>query len=179
MGGNASGVRAGGGSGGGIRLITNDISGSGLLRALGGTVGNPGGKGRIRVEASTYDLDDFGDPQFPIITVLGDVFPDPATGPILRATFVNNTSVPADPEATVRSADVVFTAEGTVTIEIEAENVPLDSIVKVRIVRAFGTSTQVLFSTALKGSFDLSTATVQDVTFVNGASEVQLSVVVE
>ncbi|MCH8152594.1 MAG: hypothetical protein IH830_09515 [Planctomycetes bacterium] len=165
---------AGGGSGGGIRLITNTISGSGMLRALGGTGGvNIGGDGRIRVEAKRNMLVDPGDPLF-TTGLPGSVFPD-ATGPTLRVTAVNGVPVPADPLATVVSPDVCFISAGLVTIDIEAQNVPVGLAVTVRIVDALGGFSQVVTSTPLAGTLVLSTATA-DATFIDGASEVQLSV---
>ncbi len=172
--GGEAGLSAGGsGSGGGIRLITNSISGSGVLRARGGTFGFNGGDGRIRVEAKRNMLVDAGDPLF-TTGLPGSVFPD-AMGPTLRVTAVNGVPVPADPLATVVSPDVCFISAGVVTIDIEAQNVPVGLAVTVLIVGAVNGTIQVATSTPLAGTLVLSTATA-DVTFSDGASEVQLSV---
>lgn len=177
-GGNASGVNAGGGSGGGIRLIANDtILGSGILRAPGGATGSPfeGGDGRIRVEATSDQLVDRGVPTastgFP-----GSVFPDTSV-PSLRVTAINGKPIPTDPLATVASPDVAFTAEGPVTIDIEAQNVPVGLTVKVRIVQALGAASFLIPSTPLvddgKGGL---TATAEFDFTPPGSFEVQLSV---
>lgn len=173
---------AGSGAGGGIRLIADGmISGQGLLRALGGTNGNAGGEGRIRVEATSISLVDPGDPPFNW-GLPGSVFPE-ATGPSLRVLSVTvapavDTLVPADPLATVLSGDVCFTSSGPVTLNIEAQNVPIGTTVTVRIVNARGLGGQVVTSTPLAGTLALSTATAE-VTFIDGAAEVQLSVSVQ
>ena len=147
------GISGGGsGSGGGIRLIANVVSGMGLLRAVGGTAGNDGGCGRIRVEApdpdNNIDLDDKGIPQFTTGEPPEFVFPPPnMPGPILRVKSLTVTpmiekSVPTDPLATVATDDVAFAAASgvAVTINIEALNFPEGEgmIVNVRIVQADG-----------------------------------------
>lgn len=165
----------GSGSGGGIRLVANQISGLGMLRALGGTPGaGLGGFGRIRVEATSDMLVDRGDPPF-TTSLPGLVFPE-ADAPSLRVTAINGKPVPVDPLATVVSEDVAFTTELPVTIEIEGQNVPLGLFVTVRIVQGLGGASSVILSdTPLEGTLELSTTTAQ-FTFPTGAWEVQLSV---
>ncbi len=142
-GGEAVGNLTGSGSGGGIRLIANQISGMGMLRALGGTQANNGGDGRIRVEAEPngIELDDTGMPLFTTDDMPGPVFPGAPDAPaILRVTAVNGKPVPTDPQATVATDDVVFFSDGLVTIEIEVLNSPdaAGMIVNVRIVQGNG-----------------------------------------
>ena len=87
---------------------------------------------------------------------VGPIFPQaPAR---LRATTVGGNAVPIDPLGTVFSGDVGFTAEGAVIIEIEAQNVPVGLTVTVRIVQKDGGASFVITSTALAGTFELSTA---------------------
>jgi hypothetical protein len=97
--------------------------------------------------------------------------------PRLKINAINNLQATEDPVATVRSADLCFTSTGAVTVAIEARNVAPGSTVQVRVVPAFGGTAQVVNSDPLQGTFALSTTTAQ-VSFENGASEVQLSVVV-
>ena len=167
------GSASGGGSGGGIRLVANQISGSGVLRALG-IAG--AGAGRIRVEAPDIQLDDIGDPPYSFEPIPGPVFPE-SPAPSLRVTAVDGEPVPLDPLATVLTEDVPSTADGPVTIDIEAQNVPVGLTVTVRIVQAFGANEIVVPSTPLAGTFELSTATAEfDFSQVAGRYEVQLLV---
>ncbi len=147
---------AGAGSGGGIRLVANAVLGSGiLLHALGGTTGNDGGDGRIRVDGAKGS-EVQGEPEISNGDA-GPIFPE-APAPILRATAVNGIPVPVDPLATVFSGDVAFSAADAVSIAIEAQNVPLPASVTVRIVQADGGVSDVSV-VDLAGKFELSTAT--------------------
>lgn len=177
-GGNPNASPGGSGSGGGIRLIADEISGSGLLRALGGTTGNIGGVGRIRVEANVFGLDDIGSPEF-IMGEPGFVFPE-APAPILRVAFINGIPVPTDPQATVATGDVALTSDGSVQIDIEAENVPVPTTVTVRIVQADGDEVAVEM-VELTGTFEMSTATAffNFAAFDPGKWEVQLTVLLQ
>lgn len=177
-GGNASGGVGGSGSGGGIRLIADEILGSGLLRALGGTTGWAGGVGRIRVEANVFGLGDIGIPEF----TMGDpgfVFPA-SPAPILRVAFIKGIQVPTDPQATVATGDVAFTSVGSVQIDIEAENVPVPTTVTVRIVQADGAEAAVEM-VDLTGTLEMSTATAffNFAAFDPGKWEVQLTVLLQ
>ena len=168
---------AGSGSGGGIRLITNIISGTGILRARGGTATSAGGFGRIRVEATSNMLEDRGDPPFST-GLPGSVFPE-ATAPSLRVTAVNGKLVPLDPLATVASGDVAFFSDVPVTIDIEALNLPAEAVgmtVNVRIVQAEGGVSTVVPSTPLADDGNGGLAATAEFDFVPvGRWEVQLS----
>lgn len=158
---------SGNGSGGAIRLVADGISGGGALRA-----GTPT-KGRIRVEANAVELADPGDPLF-VQDLPSFIFP-PSGAPRLRATVLNGKAIPADPQAVIGSpynVDVAITSCDAVTLEIEAENVPLGTTVTVRVVRASGPR-DTFTSTPLTGTFESSSATAQ-VTFAPGYSVVQL-----
>lgn len=162
-----------GGSGGGIRLIANTVSGSGQLRAPGGGVpwgGVPGGAGRIRIEAHTISLGDGGIPNW-TSSIPGAVFP-PANAPTLKATFVDSVAVPADPLGGILTADVSIDNLDPAEILIEATNIPVGTTVDVRIVPDRGDVITVT-STPLVGAFEASTATAQ-VTFPPRHSEMQL-----
>ena len=166
--------RAAGGSGGAIRLVADYVAGDGELRALGGESGSAdGGEGRIRVEGNTVNLTDPGDPLF-VEDTPGFVFP-PAGTPKLRATALNAVDVPDDPEGVIDDpvdVDVNINTCDSITLEIEAENVPLDTTVDVRVVPASGYSS-VFTSTPLAGTYESSDATA-DVSFPAGYSVVQL-----
>lgn len=157
-------VSGGGGSGGAIRLIANNASGPGALRAIGGTFYS-GGNGRIRVEAFNIDLPDTGIPKWTLSTAPGPVFPDPSA-PTLRATFVDGTPVPLYPYAGIATTDVLIADTAAVTINIDATNIPPGTTVKVFIIPDGGLRTSVT-STPLSGDLAHSTATAAAI-FPNG-----------
>ena len=121
---------AGGGAGGGIRLIANHIVGNGALRAAGGRGPGPdGGAGFIRLEA--FDMSFLGS----IDGVLTSGAPGPVTptnAPRLRITAVDSTPVPENPNGSLRAADVFIDSGGTKTINVATNNVPVSTIVSVQ-----------------------------------------------
>ncbi|MCC5806718.1 MAG: hypothetical protein JJU00_10365 [Opitutales bacterium] len=174
---------SGGGSGGGIRVIADSISGSGLLRALGGanpvagagTQGGQGGVGRIRVEAFTNELIDTGNPAFSL-GVPEDpprIFRDPST-PAIRSVSLAGASVSEDPrsELSFPNTDLTLPEAGPVTLLIEAEHVPLDSEVRVRVVRRTGADTDFL-AVHTGGTFEASTWSAE-VDVAGGFSTIQV-----
>lgn len=153
----------GGGSGGAIRLIANTISGAGQLRALGAVGGgNPGdghgGDGRIRLEAFT--IRDEVDASNPLRTSTdpGPVFP-PMDTPTLRAVMVDSVPISADPRAGVQTVDAEVLTNNTVTLQIEATNIAIGTVVKVIVTPAVDASFTCQ-STPLAGILSSSTATV-------------------
>lgn len=152
---------AGGGSGGAIRLLASEITGLGSLNAAGGSAGfcgSNGGEGRIRVEASSIDLDIIhSNPPWTFSLTPGPVFPDP-TWPTLTATLIMGQPVPQDPLAGIETLDVVVTDSTAVTVNIVATNIPEGTIVDVILTPAGGPADTVQ-STPLAGTLALSTAT--------------------
>ena len=183
LGGSGTGSTSDGapGAGGGIRLIANEISGTGFVRANGGTGGSasPGGDGRIRLEANLNSLD-LSNNVSPVASESGPtcVFADPSQTPSLRVTTVNNQSVPVDPSATILTNDVTIATTDPVELLIEARNVPADTqtiFVTVRVVPQFGVPTEVQSATPLVGTFSLSTTSVT-IAFPDTRSEVVLRI---
>lgn len=128
---------AGNGSGGAIRLVANNVTGTGTLRAEGGQNVQTGGSGRIRIEAAqTIDFPDLGIP-FWTSSTPGPIFPPPGS-PTLRAASVDTTPVPADPEAGISTTDVDLATDQPVTINIEATNIPVGTTVQVLFVPEHG-----------------------------------------
>jgi hypothetical protein len=134
-----------GGSGGAIRLIANNVAGSGRLHAIGGSSSllTIGGFGRIRVEAYTIDLTHLSVPLWTSSTP-GPVFPLPGS-PTLRAVSVNSVAVPDDPISGILTPDVEIATDQPVTINIEATNVPAGTTVAVQIVPEHGGGSIVRF----------------------------------
>ncbi|MBN1489888.1 MAG: hypothetical protein JXA69_08225 [Phycisphaerae bacterium] len=163
----------GGGSGGGIRLVADQITLDGALRAERGGGGRPGGDGRIRVEGNAVTFADPGDPQL-VQDLPGFIFP-PSTAPRLWATTLDAQAVPGDPRGAINDAfgtDVVLDTIDPVMLEIQAEYVPLGTVVEVRVVSKSGPTT-VYSSNPLAGALESSTAAAQ-VQFEPGFSLVQL-----
>jgi len=167
---------ASGGSGGAIRLVADVVDGAGFLRAIGGS-GNASaaGSGRIRVEANDITLADPGNPVYTIGTPgsVATIFPDDKTAPTVRVVSVHDQSVPDDPNANLDfpKQDVGLNLSGAATVLIEAKNVPLDWIVKVRAVPKSGGDTSIT-ATFDSGDETLSYWTA-DITFPNGFSTIQ------
>ncbi len=129
------------GSGGAIRLIANELSGSGSLDASGLTAENaPGGDGRTRVEAVNYPGGLNIVP--PTIRVLPDsppvIFPENL--PTARVVSVAGRASPADPRAnlTDTGSDVAIQNNKPVEIEIETTNLEPNSTVTAHIIPRHG-----------------------------------------
>lgn len=166
-----NGQRGGGGAGGAIRLIANTINGTGSLQAQGGSSYTQGGDGRIRIEADTINLTNPGTPAF-TSGIPGLVFP-PLDAPVLRATMLEAEVVPLDPTGDVEAIDVTISSDQPQELLIEAENVPLGTMIEVRVVPRSRGNSFIVNSTPLAGTFESSTATAS-ITFPAGLSDVQL-----
>lgn len=166
----------GGGAGGGIRLVANDISGTGAIQAVAGIgrfFGLIGGNGRIRLEANSLTLLDVGSP----VATVGlpgmnpILFRDTAT-PTIRGITLGAESIPADARGSFNfgQTDVSRTDSGLTQLVITAENVPINSPVDASVVvRMVLTSGQVTTVNAAyqSGTTASSTWTV-DVNLPNG-----------
>jgi hypothetical protein len=86
--------------------------------------------------------------------------------------MIDGNAVPADPGGGILTADVDMDNGQPVTVLIEANNIPVGTIVLVKIVPAQG-NVITAASTPLTGTFAASSATAQ-VTFPPGRSETQL-----
>lgn len=150
---------SGGGSGGAIRLMAVNISGSTTILANGGTSCNGGGvgsKGRIRLEAFNLSLTGAISPS-PATAPPGLVFP-PASAPVIRIVSIGGTAVPASPTGSFVMPDVTLDNATTVTIQLEGSKVPVGTIVKVTLTPETG-PIQTVDSTPLAGTFESSIAT--------------------
>ncbi len=127
-----------GGGGGGIRLVAASLTGNGVVRALGGNGGTPGGLGRIRVErvANTNTLQITPDPS--VVTLSNGATPQiwlPVNGPMVRVVSVGGINAPADPLAEFGAvgADVTLPQTTGTTVVAETSNVERASIVTIRV----------------------------------------------
>jgi hypothetical protein len=168
-----AGGKGGGGSGGAIRLIATSITGNGNIYAAGGctNVNNTrrqecldltwfyqygGAAGRIRLEGESITFSGGSQPTY-VADTPGPIFL--ASLPSLRIAFVAGTAVPANPTG---NADVTLPANVTnpVTVGLETTNVPTGNTVLVKLIPAYGNTTEVL-SPAIAGTAASGTTSVQ------------------
>ena len=138
----ASASHSGGGTGGGIRLVSESLTGNGTVQCLGGNGGNSnydlsGGLGRIRIErgTNTGTLQITPDPS--IVVLPGGATPQiwlPTNGPTVRIVSIGGTPAPADPRAGFGAigADTVLPRVTNTTVVVETTNVEQASVVTVR-----------------------------------------------
>jgi hypothetical protein len=161
--GQIDGYGGGGGSGGAIRLVANTITGSPYLSVAGGGAGSGGGGGSwgyMRVEA--YDLSNFNPRhQQPSISY-GQ--PNPVTlpsNPQLKIASVAGINAPANPKGSFyQQPDIVVptSTANPVTVNLEANNLPVGTVLQVTLTKESGERTSVN-STPLAGTQATSTAT--------------------
>lgn len=129
---NHSGASWGGrGSGGAIKLMADRVIGSGELDARGGPNRTNEATGRIRIEAFFRPLAANAAP--PASATAPVAAPDFGDLPRLTILSVDGENVAAPPTGNLQTPDVVFTADGTVTIVVDSENVPQGTPVTLRI----------------------------------------------
>lgn len=138
---------AGSGSGGGIRLVSDAVTGPGLLRAQGPATPSFGGDGRIRVEANLQSLTDPGVPAwtFGLPGPTAVLWPeDLSSSRYVRILSVAGNPVPADPRVGmnfgIEDVRVVAVANPT-SVVLETMNVDTASPtvhVRLRVVRKNG-----------------------------------------
>lgn len=150
------------GSGGAIRIIANTITGSPCLDVSDNSTGTPAASfGVIRIEA--FDLSQYVPRCSTTAQTLGN--PNPVTLsniPTLKITSVGGINAPANPVGSNSSVNpdiiVPTSVPNPVQVAIQATNIPVGTVVQVRLVPESGTST-VVNSTPLSGSTSSSTAT--------------------
>ncbi len=169
-GGDFGAFSAGGGAGGGIRLIAETVEGNGTLlcdRGLG-SGGRNGGFGRIRIETNNRDFTGTSTPAFteqvPLVSTDAEVWP-PSDAPTVTVLSVDGESVPAEPTAEYSgTGDVFTTASAPVTVLIQAMNVPITGWDVVLNVSVDGTVRDTYFASLVGGNLTLSTWEVTNVT---------------
>lgn len=165
-GGDRNDIGAAAGSGGAVRLLADQVVGSGTLSARGGDGWgtSDGGAGRIAVNANLINLTTASNPPYNAFVPVSDpvlLFP-PAAAPQVRATTLvaggQTYNFPADPRGqfSFPSSDLAFDTNDPVTVNIAAQNVPLDWVVTVRITPRSGPSLTVT-ADPLQGSLGSST----------------------
>lgn len=123
----SSAVNGGAGSGGAVRLIAPTVQGTGSINVAGGTapvVNTAASHGRVRIEA-------YKNPTMPSV-VPGQALARSApsavflteTAPLVRVVRVAGVAVAANPTGSFVVPDVAITSAGSVTVELEARNIP-------------------------------------------------------
>lgn len=149
------------GAGGSIRLAAPVIGGTGLLSVSTDPNVNLPQFGFIRLEAfqrafagnvhggSIYFASPFA------------VFPNPASPvPSVRVVSVAGAPVPPTPTGRVAMPDVTINQPAAVTLQIEAQNIPPGTVVKLHLLSEADNGTgKIVDSTPLAGTLELSTAT--------------------
>lgn len=150
----------GGGSGGAIRILAPSVSGNGIVRTLGGRGGCGvnlfGSNGRVRVESFTNDFTGVIGPLVGVSSP-GLVF-QPASAATVRVVSIAGIDVPAQPTGSFETADVTVDDVTTADINIEANNIPLGTVVRLTLFSENGPTVNV-DSTPLAGTVETSTAT--------------------
>ena len=130
----------GSGGGGGIRLICDALSGTGQLTARGGGLYARGGDGRIRIECNSLSYAGSPTPAVSAsVPLLADpaVWP-PASIPSITITQIAGGAAPVDPYANLTNPDhyisIDFAPTKPIIVKLNATNVPLDWLVKLRVV---------------------------------------------
>ncbi len=145
-----AGAEDAGGSGGGIRLVSSALIGSGTIQCLGGS-GSPlaGGVGRIRLERVVNSNTISVTPDPSVVDLAPSTAPliwPPANAPQVSIVSINEASAPADPRAAfgTTGADVVLPLTNSIQVVVATTNVEEASQVLVRATpRSNGGFTQV------------------------------------
>jgi hypothetical protein len=163
-GGNMSywGPVAGGGSGGAVRLVSNQISGSGSVTVAGGNARHGGGVGWVRFEAYTIALGG-GSQSAPFPLLLPTVGPGTA-----RVISIGGTAINPNPDV---FPDITINTASPVPIVIQTRNVPTTATINLTILNENGVPDTVIPAPPLGNcdQFNVCTTTV-NVVFPFGAS---------
>lgn len=118
------------GSGGAIRLVADQILGSGSVYAYSG-----GYPGRIRLEANTTSSTLNLDPTTVPVSPLPLTIWPPANAPTVRVISVAGQTAPSDPHASLNSggADLTLAKTNAVAILLQTSNFPTNGTVNVHI----------------------------------------------
>lgn len=177
----------GAGSGGAIRLVAPVISDAnpnangdgrcytgvyhGALQATGSASEAPGANGVIRLEAFdlsqvTFGCVGSGTAGTAVLASLPFNASVPVTGPsLLKVTSINGIAINANPFS---FPDAVINSGGPVTVNVQAQFIPVGVVPKIIVTSEFGT-TQTIDCSALQGTLQQSACS-GSITFLTGAS---------
>jgi len=171
VGSNGTALVSGRGSGGAIRLVAPQLTGTGTIQAT--DAGNSGnGNGRIRLEAFTLGFAGTIAPAASSSTAPGPVTaasnPALINLPTLTLSSVGSTAAPGTPGGSYTTADVSL-PQGTINpvpLTLAVTNTPVGTVFTVKLFPQFGNATTVT-STPSTGTFASATASAS-VTFPSG-----------
>jgi hypothetical protein len=171
---NFGGTSAGGGSGGGLHLIAPIISGTGTVSAKGGAQGGFADSASQAIYAPVYGEQLFASPgrirldavqrRFTGTSTPAPVYgtpynvPLPAGLPAVRVTSIGGIPVSESPSGEATTPDATINQSGPVAVTIEAKNIPVGTVVEVRVMSE-AAADFVVNSAPLAGTPELSTAT--------------------
>lgn len=172
----------GAGAGGAVRLIANTISGRPSIEIRGANSGGGGHGSYGYARAEAFDYNNFfpsaSNPNYSLAR------PNPVTlpnAPQLRITSVGGVNAPATPAGSFAAApDIVVptSVANPVQVAIQANNVPVNTVVQLTLTAEIGDRTNVQ-STPLAGTPGSSTATASVTLPTTGVSVLTATVSVE
>lgn len=153
-GGAVGSANTGAGSGGGVRLVAESILGKGSI--LTGLYLH---QGRVRIEANDYSFALTTTPAASIAPagLVARIWPE-SGAPRIRSVSLDGTAVPDDPRPSFSPGrvDMMQGSAGSKTLVIQAQNVPTNWFVRVRMVKGSGSGSTV-YATLAGGNQDAST----------------------
>lgn len=147
----------GGGSGGAIKLIANNLIISGLLSAMGNNNGySQSSNGRIRLETHNLSLSGSISPS-PSVSTPSFVFLPQV--PTLLITKIAGNTVPVSASGSYTTPDIILPTNTTnpISVEISASNIPVGTNIMLKAVPQNGSSSSA--TAVLAGTDAASTAT--------------------
>lgn len=158
-GGNGGTTSAGGGSGGSVHLISPVFGGTGFISTEGGLRGfnDYASYGRIRIDTFQNNFTGTTNPTAIYGVPYQVILPD--NPPQVRVIELNGIPVPHYPTGSGNQPDVTIDTTGAVTMTVQANNVPVGSVVQLYIYSETSTD-QIINSSPLVGTVMTSTATI-------------------
>jgi hypothetical protein len=150
---------SGPGSGGAIHLQAPSVTAGGSVFARGGEAGpcavNAAGAGRIRIDATTFNLNSVAPPPVigPLVTA-----PLPTVFPSVRVTSVAGQPVGSSPTGLMTIPDLVVNSSGPVNIAIAASGIPVGTVVQLYVLTEVTGTDQFVSASPLSGTLQSSTA---------------------
>ena len=142
------------GAGGAIKIIADQVLGTGELNAIR--------DGRVRIETSLLATTLITQPESIAVPPSSPptIFPA-ANSPTVRIVSVDGVDSPNDPSAPLEaSADIPIQNNGTLTVIMETTNFPIEGVVQLRIAEKFGNS-RLLTASYTSGDLNSALWTVQ------------------
>jgi len=125
----------GGGSGGAIRIVTDTLTGSGRVEALGGAgggaTGADGAPGRLRFEALTNTFGANTSPPAARVRTPGAL--TTAANPAVFIQDIEGATVPELPQGFLNEIDIIVSAPGLVGFGLESRDVPAGTELEVSV----------------------------------------------